>query len=133
MFEPDFRNIVAAANTWYHLVAVAESGGLMRLYVNGAEEGTALSIDTPWTNGTQWMMGRETAGGYSYYEGLLDDVRVYQTPKSPEDTLPLCSEDMASDFDNNCIVDMHDLLIVLQSWLSEWGAERVESIEKAYE
>ncbi|HEX2987039.1 MAG TPA: LamG domain-containing protein [Chloroflexota bacterium] len=35
---------VVVPNTWYHVAAVAEDGGSMRLYVNGVEQGTPVAV-----------------------------------------------------------------------------------------
>ena len=70
---------VVQTNTWYHLVGTAESGGDLRLYVNGVEEAVVHRLGTLWSGGDQYVLGAgyglsETA---QYYSGRIDEVAVY--------------------------------------------------------
>ncbi|MBI5202111.1 MAG: hypothetical protein HY925_11035, partial [Elusimicrobia bacterium] len=61
------------ANTWYHLAAVYEAG-VMKLYVNGGEQGQtsfARSIDT-----LPFFVGRSNFAAGDYFQGQVDEVRV---------------------------------------------------------
>lgn len=62
------------ADTWYH-VAMCRASGTVRLFVNGTEEGTALTSNT--TNHTlnQPFIGR-ISDGTLQLNGYLDDVRL---------------------------------------------------------
>ena len=58
-------------------MGVAENNGLMKLYVNGLQEGTA-SLGTLWTGGDRWDVGTVTgSGSIGYFDGTIDDVRLY--------------------------------------------------------
>ena len=65
-----------ATGTWYHLVATAEAGGNVRLYVNGSEEGTALSITTLWPSGDRYRLGDSSGNSKGHLDGQLDAVTV---------------------------------------------------------
>jgi len=65
------------AGTWYFLAATATNDGLMRLYVNGREEGTATTLGTLWPDGDRFLVGSNSGHGMGWYEGLIDDVRIY--------------------------------------------------------
>ncbi|MBN1936640.1 MAG: FG-GAP repeat protein, partial [Anaerolineae bacterium] len=41
-------------NTWYHIVGTAESGGDLRLYVNGVEEAYVAELGTLWAGGDEY-------------------------------------------------------------------------------
>ena len=43
-------------NTWYHVAIVAGNAGVVRLYVNGVEEGMAVGVNTLWTGGDRFYM-----------------------------------------------------------------------------
>lgn len=69
---------------WYHVAIVAQNNGMMRLYVNGVEEGTAQSGITLLGNGDRFRLGTSTtyAGTFGYFDGLIDDLRIYEVPLS---------------------------------------------------
>lgn len=60
-----------ALNTWYHYVFLRSDGGQMKVYRNGVHIGSTTA--PAMTNGII-RMGK--AGG-EYFNGLLDDVRIY--------------------------------------------------------
>jgi hypothetical protein len=75
----------------YHFLAVTrqQSNGLMSVYVDGNLEATGTGITNPViTQG--WI---SVAGGYNFYSGLLDDVRIYSTNLSAGDVADIESED----------------------------------------
>jgi len=72
---------VAALNTWYHVAIVATNSGFMRLYVNGVEEGTPVSIGTMQVAGDQLVFGKASIG-LSYLKGTLDEVRIWNQVRS---------------------------------------------------
>ena len=59
--------------SWHHL-ALTFNGSLAILYVDGKQSAIkALAINTP---GDELLVGR-THGGYSPYDGAIDDLRIY--------------------------------------------------------
>jgi hypothetical protein len=50
---------------------------MVRLYVNGVEEGTAVGVNALWTAGDRFYVGNTNAGG-GFFDGLIDDVRIYE-------------------------------------------------------
>ncbi|MEI6143355.1 MAG: LamG-like jellyroll fold domain-containing protein, partial [Mariniphaga sp.] len=65
---------------WYHVAITATNGGLVRLFVNGVEEGNALTVGTLWTGGTQFYIGRSGFGN-AYFNGSVDEVRLWNFAK----------------------------------------------------
>ncbi|HEY3319276.1 MAG TPA: LamG-like jellyroll fold domain-containing protein [Planctomycetota bacterium] len=71
---------IIQAGRWYHIGAVADaSGALLRVYIDGAPEtfqsnpgwdGSVRSVDM------ELNIGRK-ASGNDYWQGLIDDVRIY--------------------------------------------------------
>lgn len=68
--------------TWYHVAGVATTNGMMRLYVNGWEEGTAVSIGTLWAGGATYMMGVLSGEGMRLFNGTIDELRIWNYTKS---------------------------------------------------
>src|SRR3990167_7449913 len=65
-----------SVGTWYH-TAVTKSGTTVKFYVNAAQQGTDQTIaNATLFNGTaQFSIGE--AGGGSFFDGLVDDVRMW--------------------------------------------------------
>ena len=75
------------ADSWYFVVAVATNNGDMRLYVNGREEGTAITdIDgTLWAGGDRFLVGSNSSHGMGWFEGIIDDLHIYDYALSQEE------------------------------------------------
>ncbi|RKX65701.1 MAG: hypothetical protein DRP42_04345, partial [Tenericutes bacterium] len=71
---------------WYHIVGIAENNGNMSLYVNGKEEGTT-TIGTMWTGGDRWFVGSDAGNRMRCYNGLIDDIAIYNRALSAEEIL----------------------------------------------
>jgi len=80
---------MAQANTWYHVAITALPGDKLRLYVNGQEEGTPVDIGAAWTGGDRYQVGNATPGGFGYFDGVIDDVRVYDKALLASDIMAL--------------------------------------------
>ncbi|MEU2286011.1 LamG-like jellyroll fold domain-containing protein [Streptomyces sp. NPDC013178] len=82
----------APLNTWTHLVGVFDaSNGSMKLYVNGAQDGSATDT-SPWTGtGPLTIGGTKTAGGTvaDVVNGEVGDVQVYQRALSASEVTSL--------------------------------------------
>ncbi len=67
-------------NVWYHVAIVADNNGMMKLFVNGQEEGVSQDMTGGllWTYGDQFHLGEAIPGlGLGYFDGQIDDLRVY--------------------------------------------------------
>lgn len=80
------------ANTWYHVVATAANSGQMHLYVNGVEEGTAVSVGTMSTNGDTYLIASNSGDGMGYFNGVIDEVRLYSRALSADEIRALYNE-----------------------------------------
>jgi len=79
---------VVAANQWYHVAGVVD-GGLMRLYVNGVQEGTPVSVGTLWTGGDRYWIGASDGGGS--FDGFIDEVTMYTRGLTASEILSIYS------------------------------------------
>ncbi len=80
---------LVTANRWVHMVGVYD-GTIMRLYVNGVEIGTRPQTgmiqvdDNPVTIGAE-ENGAESRVVESEFNGLIDEVRIYNRVLSPQE------------------------------------------------
>ena len=73
---------VALPGQWYHVVATATGGGDMKLYVDGAEEGTSVTLGALWTGGNQYRIGSSAgkdAQAMAFFDGTIDEAALYLT------------------------------------------------------
>lgn len=82
-------------DVWYHIALVATNNGQMKLYVNGQSEGTPVSIGTMWTGGTRFWLGSNagnvSGGAWGWYNGMADDVKLYNSALNDTDIVDLYS------------------------------------------
>ena len=74
---------------WTHVAMTADlsppGSGRMEIYLNGAfDNAMDDQVIDDWAGGT-FLLGYRAAGGGEYYEGMLDDVRIYNTVLSEEE------------------------------------------------
>ena len=83
-------------NTWYH-IAVTRSGNTFKSFINGVVEKTFTVSGTIYSDTTiPYNIGRSgySSGGYFYYNGYMDDLRItkgvarYTTTFTPPSALP---------------------------------------------
>ncbi|CAL9459243.1 hypothetical protein SUDANB95_02586 [Actinosynnema sp. ALI-1.44] len=82
----------AQPGAWTHLVGVQDvTARKLRLYVNGAEQGSADLVGTPWNAAGPLQIGRGLwKGAYTdYTPGQVDDVRVFDRVVTGDEALDL--------------------------------------------
>jgi hypothetical protein len=80
-------------NTWTHLVGVYDAtAGKLRLYVNGALQGT-VAHSAAWNATGTFAVGRSRWGGVngSFFSGRIDEPRVYQRALGADEIADLSS------------------------------------------
>ena len=72
-----------SVSTWYHLCGVF-NGTTIYLYVDGASKGTPAAYPTPWAATGHTILGAAKWNGArtDYMDGVIDDVRIYNTALS---------------------------------------------------
>ncbi len=131
---------IGADNENWHLVTGTYDGeGNGKIYVDGLLAAEATSGGTPQISDVALIFGAERADGSVPYVGRLDDVRVYSYAISAQQAADLYTtfnpgvwlclnrpefdisgpEDADEDGngDPDCVVDIHDLLKVVDTWL----------------
>lgn len=77
-------------NTWVHVVGTAEASGsnrIMTLYIDNIVQSTATCADAPITNAAPVRFGNYDST--EYFNGLIDEVRVYNRALSAAEVLQL--------------------------------------------
>jgi hypothetical protein len=74
-------------NEWYHVCAVqAGSGNSGYIYLNGVQDGTATQAGATRNTAAPIQIGARTNGDNTrYWDGSLDDVRIYNRALSAEE------------------------------------------------
>lgn len=73
---------VADSGRWYHIAITATENDMIRLYVNGVEEGTASAAGTLWNGAVTLFAGHATGGNAGWFKGVSDELRVWNTALS---------------------------------------------------
>ena len=76
--------------TWVHLAGTFD-GQTMRLYMNGAEQGTLARPGALHSNTKPLCLGNYDAGHLAHFTGLLDEVKFYDRALSAEEVLSQAS------------------------------------------
>ena len=85
------------ANTWYH-VAGTYDGATMKLYINGQLENSTPKTGNIFVSDSNWCIGAFNYAGVAYFNGLIDDVRVYNTALSAAEIQQLYQSGMTNAF-----------------------------------
>jgi len=88
---------VLNANQWYH-IAVTLTTSDVKIYINGVEDTTASSTySTIQNDGADLQIGRRgTNTGHNYFDGKIDQVRIFNREITPEEVSTLYNETDAS-------------------------------------
>jgi len=85
-----------AANTWYHItLTYVASSKTVRCYVDGSEigNGETLSLLASVTTGTQMKIGAYNTA--NYYNGKLDQVRIFNDSLTSDEVSKLYNNEIA--------------------------------------
>ena len=80
------RHAVLPLNTWSFLAATYD-GAALRFYVNGTLAATQTQTGAITTSTNQLQIGSDSIWG-QYFNGLIDQIRIYNTPLTPPHSKP---------------------------------------------
>jgi hypothetical protein len=84
-----YSKTVVSLNQWYHVAGVYNaSAGTLDIYVNGALDNGTLSGSVPASQIIPTLnttVGRRTGGSGYYFQGLIDNLRIYTRALSASD------------------------------------------------
>lgn len=73
-----------SANNWYHIVATYD-GAYMRVYLNGSLVGTPqVKTGAITYTASNVNIGRTALSGTQYFQGMIDDVKIYNYALTPQ-------------------------------------------------
>ncbi|MDM8348181.1 LamG domain-containing protein [Pseudomonas sp. sp1636] len=78
-------------NAWSH-VAIRFSPGAQRIFINGVAAGSASFSGTPLLNNDPFQVGQDQGFAGRYFDGALDELRVYDRALSDAEILALIQE-----------------------------------------
>lgn len=122
---------LTADGAWEHVCVVYDSN-TATLYVNGVDEfsmartATASVVPTPATEASVISIGAGNNSGGLWFNGAIDDVRIYNYPMEPEEVVTLWSEvtggnacvnPPAMDLNGDCKINLTDLALLSSEWL----------------
>ena len=85
-----------SANTWYHIVAQTNASGNANVWIDGVEVGTSTAPSQLTVDNTT-IGARYNGGAYQYYfNGKIDQVRIYDSALSASEVSDLYAEPAAS-------------------------------------
>jgi len=96
--ETDYevRSSELPLNTWTHVAATRDSAGNHRIYVNGSLYTSELHVPEPAAGSATLVMGKWVSGTVSlFFDGAIDDVRIYNRSLSAADVMELFDGDTA--------------------------------------
>jgi len=107
-------NATIPLNTWTHVAATYDgTSHLLQIYLNGVLDGENFKADDVWAGGA-FAFGHRADRNQEYYNGLLDDVRIYNEVLTPEAIEQTMRGDTTQAWDpepaNNVIADIDEAL-----------------------
>jgi hypothetical protein len=74
---------------WQHVAVVHVSGSIIEFYVNGLQGHTVSSSATRANGGDELRIGRQTSNHGGSFDGLIDDIRIYNRALSADEVKAL--------------------------------------------
>ncbi len=106
-----------ASDRWYHLTGVYD-GTAVRLYINGVEMVTTACYDTITPATIELIIGTSPGSFLRYFDGVIDDIRIYSRALSASEIVDLYHEYPAPaqiSPVNNQLVNSHDVSLLWHS------------------
>jgi hypothetical protein len=104
---------------WNYLVFTkAVATGDMKVYSNGRLWLSGTGDTKSMSGATSLSIGASAGGTTKFYQGLIDDVQIYNYPLSATEvaTLYAATKCVIADLTNDCEVDFRDFSIFANSW-----------------
>ena len=73
-------NNTVPLNTWSYLAFTVDNENNIKIYVNGAEQASGNIGVSPTSHDRALMIGKSILSQHKAFEGIIDDVRVYNRP-----------------------------------------------------
>jgi len=82
-------NTSLSPGVWYHVVGVFSPSEYLKVYLNGVEDGAETTGVPASTNSTNYevLVGARVSPLDAFFHGFIDDVRIYNYARGPEQIL----------------------------------------------
>lgn len=127
VYQDGWNNMVIDGK-WSHIVLTFSEDRIMRLWLDGALNDQNTNVQySPEDIVTPFTIGRRYSTNKEYFNGLIDNVRIYDYALSVEEVKALytaeggqpwntCNPPMAGDLNNDCKVDLQDVAEMGADW-----------------
>ncbi|MCG8672038.1 MAG: LamG domain-containing protein [Pseudomonadales bacterium] len=95
------------AGQWHHIV-IRFQAGQQDIFIDGINRGTASNALTPTTNSDPFQIGGDQGFGGREFNGLIDEVAVFDTPLSDLQILTLLNDTHACAAESTCSASFPD-------------------------
>jgi hypothetical protein len=85
-----YTSVDIVVDTWVHIALVFETDNI-RLYLDGELAWSNGAAGTGWNGASTFYIGSVSGGGESYFDGLIDDFRIYDGALTAGEVLALSS------------------------------------------
>ncbi len=111
---------------WYSVAATVTSNQDARLFVNGEEEGIESYFGALSTDSDRFFIGSNSGDGIGWFEGVVDDLRIYERPLSHEEIQELLN--IANTTENDFYYNGPDEQVPITIALDRFGAIAYEGV-----
>jgi prepilin-type N-terminal cleavage/methylation domain-containing protein len=94
---------------WRHITVTWDGANVIH-YLNGAENGTSSLVTAPEVSGVKTWIGRVEGLATPYFDGLIDDVRIYDRALSAEEVAALAGVNTVIGVEDNPGLSCVDIL-----------------------
>ena len=121
LLAPDYS---APTGEWTHAVGVWKAGQIHKLYLNGVEVASSETPPSGSINLDNWYIGTDRGISGRYFNGIIDEVRMYNyamTAEQVNDLYYIGAEWKCQpyDIDSNDTIDLSELTTFIEEWLSQ--------------
>lgn len=125
-------------NEWQHFAATVDVCGYSVLYKNGSPIQTGTT-SPPWNVTRDWnFIARSNWTTHDYYQGRLDDIRIYDKTLDANDISYIYQQGLAPsnctlvhnlgfglvpDWAQDCYIDFYDLAFLANAWLNDFDSQ----------
>jgi hypothetical protein len=114
---------------WHHLAGTYD-GRDLKLYIDGALQASVAHTGSIAITPYDLNIGRNSEVPNCFYNGRIDEVRIYSVALEPAEIVRLITARDAADANDDGVVDYRDLQIMAAEWLFEgangWGVAQQE-------
>jgi hypothetical protein len=103
---------------WYHVAGVYSQGDYIRTYVDGMLDRELVTTAVLGSSSGPLMIGREPFNAILFFDGLIDDLRIYNHAMSSSEIFSLAGGSPI-DLNDDMKIDFKDYAVLADQWLDE--------------